>query len=153
MHTLSLSPGSWTILALAGFSSIALLFYQDPPAEGLEFWLFSKHHESMYRQTIVGESDPVVSPVVISFQALERRLLSGFLSDTPVPDVVEVEIAMAARFFSGPLEAIGFLDLRERIEAEGLAKISAWLEPYCQQTQLQFCPRMQVHWYGLVRGT
>ncbi|MCC5842678.1 MAG: extracellular solute-binding protein [Verrucomicrobia bacterium] len=120
MHTLSLSPGSWTILALAGFSSIALLFYKDPPAEGLEFWLFSKHHESMYRQTIVGEADPVVSPVVISFQALERRLLSGFLSDTPVPDVVEVEIAMAARFFSGPLEAIGFLDLRERIEAEGL---------------------------------
>ena len=39
------------------------------------------------------------------------------------------------------------------IEAAGLADISAWLEPYCRQAQLQFCPRMQVQWYGLMRGT
>jgi 7-carboxy-7-deazaguanine synthase len=39
------------------------------------------------------------------------------------------------------------------IDSNGLAEINAWLEPYCQQANLKFCPRMQVHWYGLMRGT
>jgi len=30
---------------------------------------------------------------------------------------------------------------------------AAWLEPYCAAHGLAFCPRRQIQWYGLVRGT
>ncbi len=29
----------------------------------------------------------------------------------------------------------------------------AWLEEYCRHSGLHFCPRMQIEWYGLARGT
>ena len=38
-------------------------------------------------------------------------------------------------------------------DAETLADRSRWLEPYCQEHGLRFCPRKQVEWFGLVRGT
>ncbi|NUQ64955.1 MAG: 7-carboxy-7-deazaguanine synthase QueE [Pirellulales bacterium] len=28
-----------------------------------------------------------------------------------------------------------------------------WLAPYCDRNQLHFCPRRQIEWFGLVRGT
>jgi 7-carboxy-7-deazaguanine synthase len=30
---------------------------------------------------------------------------------------------------------------------------SAWLRPYCEVEGLVFCPRKQIEWFGLVRGT
>ncbi|NLE37453.1 MAG: 7-carboxy-7-deazaguanine synthase QueE [Pirellulaceae bacterium] len=34
-----------------------------------------------------------------------------------------------------------------------LASRSAWLEPYCRQRGLAFCPRLHIEWYGPARGT
>ncbi len=34
------------------------------------------------------------------------------------------------------------------VEARG-----EWLEPYCQQHGFHYCPRRQLEWFGLVRGT
>jgi 7-carboxy-7-deazaguanine synthase len=34
-----------------------------------------------------------------------------------------------------------------------LAQTAAWLEPYCHEHGLTFCPRMQIEWFGLARGT
>ena len=34
-----------------------------------------------------------------------------------------------------------------------LAQVTDWLEPYCEQNQLIFCPRHQIEWFGMVRGT
>ncbi|HZZ30111.1 MAG TPA: 7-carboxy-7-deazaguanine synthase QueE [Pirellulales bacterium] len=39
------------------------------------------------------------------------------------------------------------------IDTETLAQTAAWLEPYCQQQQLNFCPRKHIEWFGCVRGT
>jgi 7-carboxy-7-deazaguanine synthase len=36
---------------------------------------------------------------------------------------------------------------------DALDAIQAWLEPLCQQRGQRFCPRKQVEWFGLVRGT
>lgn len=36
---------------------------------------------------------------------------------------------------------------------ERLAAIAQWLEPYCRQHGLHFCPRRHIEWFGLVRGT
>jgi 7-carboxy-7-deazaguanine synthase len=34
-----------------------------------------------------------------------------------------------------------------------LQAIGAWLEPYCREQGLRFCPRKQIEWFGLARGT
>ncbi len=38
-------------------------------------------------------------------------------------------------------------------DAETLARQAEWLEPYCREQQLHFCPRRQIEWFGFVRGT
>lgn len=38
-------------------------------------------------------------------------------------------------------------------DPEQLAAVQAWLEPFCRQRGLRFCPRRQVEWFGLVPGT
>ena len=39
------------------------------------------------------------------------------------------------------------------IDRHTLAERRAWLEPYCEANGLQFCPRLHIEWFGLVRGT
>jgi 7-carboxy-7-deazaguanine synthase len=39
------------------------------------------------------------------------------------------------------------------IEADLLAEKTAWLVPYCDQHGFQFCPRRQIEWFGVARGT
>jgi 7-carboxy-7-deazaguanine synthase len=34
-----------------------------------------------------------------------------------------------------------------------LARVAQWLEPYCRENSLGFCPRRHIEWYGAVRGT
>jgi 7-carboxy-7-deazaguanine synthase len=38
-------------------------------------------------------------------------------------------------------------------DVAALRRIAHWLEPYCRQHGLRFCPRKQLEWYGLKRGT
>jgi 7-carboxy-7-deazaguanine synthase len=39
------------------------------------------------------------------------------------------------------------------IDIDELDRIGAWLEDYCLQHGFQFCPRRQIEWFGLRRGT
>lgn len=41
----------------------------------------------------------------------------------------------------------------EGTEPATLARIAQWLVPYCAQHGLTYCPRRQIEWFGLVRGT
>ena len=41
----------------------------------------------------------------------------------------------------------------EGTDAQTLAQQAAWLEPYCRQHALRYCPRKQIEWFGNVRGT
>ncbi len=38
-------------------------------------------------------------------------------------------------------------------EAADLARTTRWLEPYCAEHNLGFCPRRQIEWFGTRRGT
>ncbi|HEX3727002.1 MAG TPA: 7-carboxy-7-deazaguanine synthase QueE [Pirellulales bacterium] len=38
-------------------------------------------------------------------------------------------------------------------DATELASRAGWLEGYCRQHQLHFCPRKHIEWFGLARGT
>jgi len=84
-----------------------------------------------------------------------RRLMTGyeyqlkFVVDTPA-DCREIE---------GYLGELVEFD-RERVLlmpqgtlSEELAARARWLKPYCQRVGYRFCPRRQIEWFGLVRGT
>jgi 7-carboxy-7-deazaguanine synthase len=38
-------------------------------------------------------------------------------------------------------------------ETSDLQRVGQWLEAYCREHQLHFCPRRHIEWYGFRRGT
>jgi arabinosaccharide transport system substrate-binding protein len=89
------------------------------------FWLFARNHQRLYDPITVAwnaAQPPAdrVHLVLLSGAALQRRLLSGFLSGTPLPDLVEAYVQLVAQAFQGPLEEVGFADLTDMVRAEGI---------------------------------
>lgn len=121
-------PGAFRLMALGAVLCGCLVFWKQRQApEASEIWLFSPQHRVLYAPRIEAwnEENPG-APYKISLlsqSALERRLLSGFFSDIPVANLVEVVREMAPKTFAGPLEEIGFVDLTDRIAEEGIDKL------------------------------
>mgnify|MGYP003288081923 CR=1 FL=1 len=120
-----LSPGGWVISALAALSAIVLVLWPIPQKEGLVFWIFAKSHQRLYSPMTVAwnatqQPSDRVHILLLSGGALQRRLLSGFLSGTPLPDLVEAYAQIVAQAFKGPLEDVGFVDLTDILQAEGI---------------------------------
>lgn len=88
-------------------------------------------------------------PAVIERLTREYAYQLKFVIDTPA-DCADVEDYLAE-----------FPHLaRERVllmpQATSLARqaaVEAWLEPYCREHQLTYCPRKHIEWFGLTRGT
>jgi arabinosaccharide transport system substrate-binding protein len=119
------SPAVWVLGLLALGSSFVVLTRPEKEQRGLELWTFARPHHDAYRPLFDrwNNAHPDLPPAyssLLDFAALERRLLSAFLSGTPVGDLVEAERSIAALTFAGPVEDVGFLDLTERLRAEGL---------------------------------
>jgi len=53
----------------------------------------------------------------------------------------------------GDLQRNRVLMMPQGTTADELQQRSAWLEPYCVEQGLQFCPRRQIEWFGTIRGT
>ena len=89
------------------------------------------------------------APDVIRRLVAEYSYQVKFVVETPA-DCQEVDAY---------LEAFPEIDRRhvmlmpQGTDATKLAEIGAWLEPSCRQHGLEFCPRRQIEWFGLVRGT
>src|SRR5687768_541176 len=119
-----LSPGAWIIVGLAIASALISVVWPVRPPPGRDFWLFSppntQHYRAVLDQCNAQHPDNRVNLVQIHYQALERRLIAAFTSDAPVADLVETESLTMARAFAGPLGAIGFVDLTDRLRREGL---------------------------------
>ncbi|MEM6562250.1 MAG: extracellular solute-binding protein, partial [Planctomycetota bacterium] len=118
---LQLSLGAWLVLIIAVVSSAVVLAWPEPEVEGLTVWTFARNHAEMYEPLAEAHNranpDAKLNVFLLDGQALQRRMLSGFMSDTPVADLIEVEQNMIGRVFSGPLEDVGFVDLTERLHA------------------------------------
>lgn len=118
------SPGIAVIAALCVVSSLLVAFRPGPPRNGSALWVFNRTHYTLYVRLLADwnarHPENAVRASVIDFAALERRLLSGFLSGTPVAELVETERGMIGRTFLGPLEAVGFTDLTDLLREEGL---------------------------------
>lgn len=130
------SPGVAAIILVFLVSAPVVLLRPDRPITGPEFWTFSTNHARSYAPFLAAwNARPDHAPVslsVLDLPALERRMLSGFQAGTPVADLIEVERAVIGRVFAGPLDAVGFVDLTERLDREGLREqinppsLSAW---------------------------
>lgn len=89
----------------------------------MPFWIFARTHEISYSPIAAEWSKthpPPVQIVLLSGNALERRMLSGFLSGTPLPAMMEVEIGMVPKVFRGPVKDIGFRDVTDNLAQDGL---------------------------------
>jgi len=117
------SPGSLIIVALAMFSSLLIVLQDSQTPSSLEMWLFAKAHQTAYEPIVEmwnQSHEEQVDLHVLGLAAMERRMLSGFLSGTPVADLIEADVNVASRAFAGPLSEVGFLDLTDRLHDEGL---------------------------------
>src|SRR5262245_24227464 len=120
-----LSPGGWIICGLAVVSAIMLLLWPIPEKAGLAFWIFAKSHQRLYEPMTAAwnaAQQPAdrVHILLLSGSALQRRLLSGFLSGTPLPDLVEAYVQIVVQAFKGPLEDVGFVDLTDIVRVDGI---------------------------------
>jgi arabinosaccharide transport system substrate-binding protein len=115
--------GVWVIVACAVLSALALAAFPARKPEGRTVWTFARPHADMYAPIVErwnADRSPRITMSVLSLPALERRMMSGFLSRTPVADLIEAERQIASRAFQGPLDAVGFADLTDLLANDGL---------------------------------
>ena len=65
-------------------------------------------------------------------------------------DCDEVQ-AFLSEFASVPREAVWLMPQARELTEQQSAEV--WLAPYCDQHGYHYCPRRQIEWFGLVRGT
>jgi arabinosaccharide transport system substrate-binding protein len=110
------------IVLMAG--SVAALFGgRSVDRNAVGFWVFSPTHRDLYLPMIEPANAAVGTPLdmrLLSIAAIERRMMSGFFSGLPTADLIECERAIVGRAFVGPLDAVGFLDITDRLRDEGL---------------------------------
>jgi arabinosaccharide transport system substrate-binding protein len=117
------TAGIWVVVLLALVSSAWVLSRDEAPARGLTLWTFARPHALMYGPIVEAwntERSPPVELRLIGRRVLEHRMLSGFFAGVETADLIEVERSIAGRAFTGPIESVGFLDLTQRLDAEGI---------------------------------
>lgn len=118
------SAGVWILLGIAAISSLLVVLPPRVKREGYTMWYTSRNHARAYEpfleQWNAEHPDKRFHFSMFTVQAIERRMMSGFLSGTPVPELVEIPVATAAQAFRGPEEDIGLVDLTDRLKSEGL---------------------------------
>lgn len=115
---------SATMFLLFALSALGVLFIPRQPEATLDFWVYARSHAKAYLEP-VKRFEAAHPGVTVNFQhvssrAITQRLHAAFLSGKGAPDVTEVNVDAMGVFFQGPLQDIGFLDVTERIKAEGL---------------------------------
>ena len=113
--------GPIVIFVLFVLSGLVILSRDTGGGETLEFWVFAHTHYDEYAARVPAfeAAHPGVTVDLKIVANLHEKLLAAFLSDIGAPDLVEVEISSVGRFFKGPLEDLGFVDLTDRIDNEG----------------------------------
>ena len=118
------SPGLWIVLLLAAGSTVLVALLPVPARTGMEMWIFDANHAKI--AGYIAEDWNRIHPQtpvrvhLLTGAAIQTRMLSGFYSDTPVADLIEVERSMIGQVFAGPVADVGFVDLTGKLERENL---------------------------------
>jgi len=88
-------------------------------------------------------------PTVIARLIAEYQHQLKFVVGTPA-DADEV-LSYLERFRQ--IDRTRAMLMPEGVDQPTLAAVGQWLAPFCQAHGLQFCPRRQIEWFGLMRGT
>ena len=120
-----LGLGAWIIVLIAIASSTLLALRPSSSTAGMQMWLRTRNHYQLYEPVAdewnrVRTNSQPVQLHLLSDQALERRMLAGFLGSTHTADVIELERNLAGTCFAGPLDEVGFVDLTDRLQQEGI---------------------------------
>ncbi|MFH1737629.1 MAG: extracellular solute-binding protein [bacterium] len=137
------------VFAVAAFvSGIAILSKgQTNSAQTLTVASFAKIHlesyEPLARRFEAEHPGIQVKLELIEASCLFQRTFASFMSDIPCSDIVEIEISSVGRFFSGPLEEVGFVDLTDRLHESGLIDefVPAKLQPWSTKGRIFGLPR------------
>jgi 7-carboxy-7-deazaguanine synthase len=89
------------------------------------------------------------APSVVRRLIREHDYQLKFVVDSP-PDLEDVESFLREL---GEYDRRRVMLMPQGIEAAPLATTGEWLEPYCRERGYTFCPRKQIEWFGLKRGT
>jgi len=121
---MKLSPGSAVIFGLAILSATLVVLLPSREPEGITFWVFTTPHRNAYVEPIgrwnKAYPERHFEMSMLHANVIENRMISGFLSGTPVADLLETHEDMYPKVYHGPLDQIGFLDITDRLHKEGL---------------------------------
>jgi len=129
-------------LLIALVTSVIVFFMPIREREGLRVWTPYLRHYEAYAPKVdewnANHPDRPVDLQLLNLNALEQRMLSGFLSDTPIADLMEVASDIAAKAFLGPLDQVGFYDMTDRLHAEGVYQqfVEAAFAPYTSRGRI-----------------
>jgi len=108
------------LLLLAAASGSAVLVRSVLPREvGLTVWTFVHLHSEEFRHRLADHPDADTIQVQNLGTAMFDRLALALMTQTELPDLVEVEQSVIGRFLRGPVQHIPFVDLTGRIRQEG----------------------------------
>ncbi len=121
------SMGLIAITGLAVVSGLYGLLRPDNEPEGLTFWRVNESWDrEIYSRAIEdwkAESNRQVNVEVLGDLGLWQRMRSSFFSGSPVADLIEMHLEIMMGVYNGPEEAIGFLDLTELLQRDGLLEV------------------------------
>ena len=87
-------------------------------------WSFTNEHVDIYRPIIAqwnaAHPDIRVELNELSLVVEQQRLMSGFYSQTPIADLMEIERGKIGALFAAPLANIGLYDLTPYLERDHL---------------------------------
>jgi len=89
------------------------------------------------------------APEVVRRLVTEHTYQIKFVVDA-IADCLEVEQYLAQ---FPEIDRSRVMLMPQGTDATTLAEKARWLEPYCAEHNLRYCPRRQVEWFGLARGT
>ncbi len=115
----------WILIAtiLAGLFVIVGRWGGNTARPDLVVVTFSRTHLDFYDRAIPAferEHGVEVRVQLVDMRAVTSRLQAAMIAGTEVPDLVEIEKGAMGYFTKGPLDDIGFVDLTDRLRADGL---------------------------------
>src|SRR5439155_25019051 len=120
------APLAIGLIALVSGAVVWMAARSDQKSEGhpnLVFATFVKEQAEAYRPAIAQferQHNVKVQVQVVDQQALQGRLQAALQAGADVPDMVELLYGTLGGFTKGPIADVGFVDLTQRVKAEGL---------------------------------